>query len=67
MAYFELLARDAYAAKETRIGDLAVQKALSLVPKSQQKQLKAQLQQFKNAAGASGGSASSSGGSSGGG
>ncbi|MBV9167436.1 MAG: hypothetical protein JO321_13170 [Solirubrobacterales bacterium] len=67
VAYFELLARDAYAAKETRIGDLAVQKALSLVPKSQQKQLKAQLQQFKNAAGASGGSASSSGGSSGGG
>src|SRR5918912_1572460 len=35
-AYFEFLARDAYLAKETRIGDLATQKALSLVPKSQQ-------------------------------
>jgi predicted Zn-dependent protease len=47
-AYFELLARDAYQAKETRIGDLAAQKALSLVPKSQQKSLKKQLQQFKS-------------------
>jgi len=53
-AYFEFLARDAYLAKETRIGDLATQKALSLVPKSQQKQLKQQLQQFKKSAGKSG-------------
>lgn len=51
--YFELLARDAYAAKETRIGDLAAQKALSLVPKSQQKALKKELQQFKNGTGTS--------------
>lgn len=49
-AYFELLARDAYAAKETRIGDLAAQRALSLVPKAQQKQLQKQLQQFKTGA-----------------
>jgi hypothetical protein len=47
-AYFELLARDAYEAKETRIGDLAAQRALNLVPKSQQKQLKQQLKQFKS-------------------
>ncbi len=50
---FEFLARDAYEAKETRIGDLAAQKAISLVPKSQQKQLRAQLQQFKSGAGSS--------------
>lgn len=61
---FELLARDAYAAKETRIGDLAAQRAVSLVPKSQQKQLKKQLQQLKVAAATSGsatGGASASG------
>jgi hypothetical protein len=50
---FEFLAADAYKARETRIGDLAAQKALSLVPKSQQKQLKAQLEQFKAGAAAS--------------
>lgn len=51
---FELLARDAYQAKETRIGDLASQKALALVPKSQRKQLKQQLQQLKSGAATSG-------------
>ena len=56
-AYFELLARDAYQAKETRIGDLAAQRALSLVPKSQQKSLKQQFQQFKSTAGRSGSAA----------
>jgi hypothetical protein len=50
---FELLARDAYQAKETRIGDLASQKALSLVPKSQRKQLQKQLEQLKSGATAS--------------
>jgi hypothetical protein len=45
--YFELLARDAYAAKENRIGDLAAQRALALVPKSQQKLLKQQLDLLK--------------------
>lgn len=44
---FEFLARDAYEAKQTRIGDLAAQKALSLVPKSEQKALKAQFEQYK--------------------
>lgn len=47
---FELLARDAYQAKEPRVGDLASQKALSLVPKSQRKQLQKQLQQLKSSA-----------------
>lgn len=47
-ANFELLARDAYEAKETRIGDLASQKALALVPNSERKQLEKQLQQYKN-------------------
>ncbi len=47
---FEFLAADAYRAKETRIGDLAAQKAISLVPKSQQKQLKLQLEQYKSGA-----------------
>ncbi|HZO79113.1 MAG TPA: hypothetical protein VFB39_13820, partial [Solirubrobacteraceae bacterium] len=47
---FELLARDAYQAKETRVGDLASQKALGLVPKSQRKQLQKQLQQLKTSA-----------------
>lgn len=56
-SYFELLARDAYAAKETRIGDLASQKALGLVPKSQQKALRQELQQFKNRTGTSGAAA----------
>lgn len=51
---FELLARDAYEAKETRIGDLASQKALSLVPKSQRKLLQKQLAQFKSGATTSG-------------
>ena len=53
---FELLARDAYQAKETRIGDLAAQKAVNLVPKSQRKQLKQQLQGLKSGAATSGSS-----------
>lgn len=48
--YFEFLARDAYEAKETRIGDLASQKALSLVPKSERKALQTELQQYKSGA-----------------
>ena len=59
-AYFEFLARDAYLAKQTRVGDLAAQRVLNLVPKSQQKQLKQQLQQFKSRAAASGSAAGSS-------
>lgn len=51
---FEFLARDAYQAKQTRIGDLAAQRALSLVPKSQQKQLKKLFQRFKSGAGTGG-------------
>lgn len=48
--YFEFLAQDAYRAKETRIGDLAAERAVALVPKSQQKQLRTQLQAIKAAA-----------------
>ncbi len=48
--YFEYLAADAYRAKETRIGDLASQRALSLTPKSQQKLLRQQLAQLKTSA-----------------
>ena len=55
---FELLARDAYQAKKTRIGDLAAQKALSLVPKSQRKQLKQQLDTLKSGAATPGSSTS---------
>lgn len=63
---FELLARDAYQAKQTRIGDLAAQKALSLVPKSQRKQLKKQLQSLKSAASATPSSTTGSGSATGG-
>jgi hypothetical protein len=51
--YFEFLAQDAYRAGQTRIGDLAAQRAVALVPKAQQKQLRGQLQQIKAAAAAS--------------
>jgi hypothetical protein len=40
---FECLAASAYAAKQTREGDLALAKALSLVPKLSRTQLKAQI------------------------
>ena len=53
--YFEFLAQDAYRAKETRVGDLAAERAVSLVPKAQRKQLRQQLDQIKAAAAASGG------------
>lgn len=45
---FECLAASAYAAGQTRKGDLAQAKALSLVPKAQQTLLKNQLQQAKS-------------------
>jgi tetratricopeptide (TPR) repeat protein len=48
--YFEFLAQDAYRAKETRVGDLAAQRALALTPKAQQKALRQELQQLKSAA-----------------
>ena len=41
---FECLAASAYAAKQTRKGDLALAKALSLVPKAQRTLLKTQIQ-----------------------
>jgi hypothetical protein len=44
---FECLAASAYAAKQTRKGDLASAKALTLVPKAQQFVLKQQLTQAK--------------------
>ena len=43
----ECLALSAYAAKETRKGDLALNKALSLVPKAQRIRLTTQLQAAK--------------------
>jgi len=44
---FECLAASAYAAKQTRTGDLAAAKALSLVPKATQTQLKQVLDAAK--------------------
>jgi hypothetical protein len=44
---YECLAASAYAAKQTRKGDLAAAKALSLVPKASRSQLKLVLQQAK--------------------
>jgi hypothetical protein len=44
---YECLAATAYAAKQTRKGDLAAAKALSLVPVAQRTLLKSQLQQAK--------------------
>lgn len=44
---YECLAVSAYAAKQTRKGDLASAKALTLVPKAQRTTLKKQLQQAK--------------------
>ncbi len=48
--YFEFLAQDAYRAKETRVGDLAAQRAVALTPKAQQKALEQQLAQLKSSA-----------------
>ena len=45
---YECLAVSAYAAKQTRKGDLAVTKALALVPKTQRALLKTQLNQAKS-------------------
>jgi hypothetical protein len=44
---YECLAASAYAAKQTRKGDLAAAKALSLIPKLQQAQIKQALKQAK--------------------
>ena len=44
---YECLAASAYAAKQTRKGDLALNKVLTLVPKAQRALLKAQIQQAK--------------------
>jgi hypothetical protein len=44
---FECLAANAYAANNTRIGDLASNKAVSLVPKAQQTLLKSRISQAK--------------------
>jgi hypothetical protein len=44
---FECLAVSAYAAKQTRKGDLATAKAVTLVPKAQRGLLKTQIQQAK--------------------
>jgi hypothetical protein len=44
---YECLAASAYAAKQIRKGDLAMAKALSLVPKAQRAILKTQIQQAK--------------------
>ena len=44
---YECLAVSAYAAKQTRKGDLALAKALTLVPKGQRALLKTQIQQAK--------------------
>ena len=44
---YECLAVSAYAAKQTRKGDLAMDKAISLVPKAQRALLKTQIQSAK--------------------
>ena len=44
---YECLAVSAYAAKQTRKGDLALNKALSMVPKAQQATLKSQISAAK--------------------
>jgi tetratricopeptide (TPR) repeat protein len=44
---YECLAVSAYAAKQTRVGDLALSKALSLAPKAQRTTLKTQISAAK--------------------
>jgi hypothetical protein len=44
---YECLAASAYAAKETRVGDLALAKALSLVPKLSRATLKSEIESAK--------------------
>jgi hypothetical protein len=59
---YAALAEYAYKAHNTRIGDLASQKAVALAPAAQRKQLKAELAEVKkNPTGSSGASASTSG------
>jgi hypothetical protein len=50
-AYYAQLAKYAYAAKNTRVGDLASEKAVSLVPASQRARLKTELAQLKKGGG----------------
>jgi tetratricopeptide (TPR) repeat protein len=45
--YYEYMAADAWSAKETDLGDLASQKAVSLAPATQRAQVKGTLQQLK--------------------
>ncbi len=45
---YECIAANAYSASQTRVGDLATAKALSLLPKAQQTTIKQQLQQAKS-------------------
>lgn len=53
-AYYAALAEYAYKAKNTRIGDLASEKAVSLAPKAERKKLKEELEAIKkNPTGAS--------------
>ena len=49
---YECLAAASYAARQTRKGDLASAKALSLIPKAQQLQIKQAFQQAKSSASA---------------
>lgn len=60
--YYEHLAADAWAAKETDLGDLASQRAVSLAPSTQRTQLKLQLQQLKSRATATSTSGATTGG-----
>jgi hypothetical protein len=59
--YYLYLAAAAYKAKQTRKGDLAAARALSLTPKDQQSTVKQELQQAKKAATASSSTTSTTG------
>jgi hypothetical protein len=60
--YYRFLAEYAYKAHNTRIGDLASEKAVALAPAAQRKQLKNELAEIKkNPTGSSGATASTSG------
>ena len=63
---YAALAEYAYRAHNTRIGDLASEKAVALAPSAQRKQLKTQLAELKkNPSGTAGGATSTSGGTNG--
>jgi hypothetical protein len=60
--YYRFLAEYAYKAHNTRIGDLASEKAVALAPASERKELKSELAEVKkNPSGTSGGATSTSG------